>query len=113
MAFSVEGKRVTVAGAARSGIAAAELLARRGAAVTLSDIGPRIEAAEPLRALGVELELGGHRATTFADADLVVLSPGVPPELKAGMRAVVTLGDGDEANTAVELRYSEVAAAKR
>ena len=38
---------------------------------------------------------------------------GVFEELKAGMRAVVTLGDGDEANTAVELRYSEVAAAKR
>ena len=37
---------------------------------------------------------------------------GVFEELKAGMRAVVTLGDGDEANTAVELRYSEAAAAK-
>ena len=28
--FSVRGKRVTVVGAARSGVAAAELLARRG-----------------------------------------------------------------------------------
>jgi UDP-N-acetylmuramoylalanine-D-glutamate ligase len=37
MTFSVEHKRVTVAGAARSGLAAAELLARRGAHVTLSD----------------------------------------------------------------------------
>src|SRR6202023_2254663 len=37
MIFSVDGKRVTVAGAARSGLAAAELLARRGAAVTVSD----------------------------------------------------------------------------
>ena len=34
-AFSVEGKKVVVAGAARSGVAAAQLLARRGAAVTL------------------------------------------------------------------------------
>jgi UDP-N-acetylmuramoylalanine--D-glutamate ligase len=34
-----------------------------------------------LRALGVVLELGGHVADTFTTADLVVLSPGVPPEL--------------------------------
>src|SRR4029450_1600665 len=37
MTFDVRDKRVTVAGAARSGIAAAELLARRGAGVTLSE----------------------------------------------------------------------------
>ena len=36
--FSVIGKRVVVAGAARSGIAAAQLLVRRGANVTLSDV---------------------------------------------------------------------------
>src|SRR5262245_10481338 len=29
---------------------------------------------------GVNLELGGHRMDTFERADLVVLSPGVPPE---------------------------------
>jgi UDP-N-acetylmuramoylalanine--D-glutamate ligase len=78
--FSVAGKRVTVAGAARSGIAAAELLARRGARVTLSDTRDEVAAAEPLRELGVELELGGHKTETFSDVDLVVLSPGVPPE---------------------------------
>ena len=38
--FSVIGKRVVVAGAARSGIAAAQLLVRRGATVTLSDVRP-------------------------------------------------------------------------
>jgi UDP-N-acetylmuramoylalanine--D-glutamate ligase len=78
--FDVRGKRVTVAGAARSGIAAAELLARRGAEVTLSDTRSTVAEAEPLRAIGVDLELGGHRAETFANADLIVMSPGVPPE---------------------------------
>src|SRR5262245_49862373 len=39
--------------------------------------------AEPLKALGVELELGGHSTATFANADLVVLSPGVPAEQPA------------------------------
>ena len=71
---------MTVVGAARSGIAAAELLRERGARVTLSDTRADVPEAEPLRALGVELELGGHETETFDDADLVVLSPGVPPE---------------------------------
>ena len=38
--FSVDRKRVVVVGAARSGVAAAELLVRRGAIVTLT--APRI-----------------------------------------------------------------------
>jgi hypothetical protein len=38
---------------------------------------------------------------------------GVFEELKAGMRAVVTLGDAEQANTAIELRYSEPAATKK
>ena len=78
--FSVDQKRVTVAGAARSGLAAAALLARRGAHVTLSDTRAHVPAAEPLCQLGVRLELGGHTRETFTDADLIVLSPGVPPE---------------------------------
>ena len=81
MTFDVKGKRVTVAGAARSGLAAAELLARRGAHVTLSETRAELPEAEQLRSLGVTLELGGHVRDTFAGADLIVLSPGVPPEL--------------------------------
>jgi UDP-N-acetylmuramoylalanine--D-glutamate ligase len=83
LGFDVKGKRVTVVGAAKSGIAAAELLARRGAHVTLSDARPAVSGAEALGALDVELELGGHQPATFTNADLVVLSPGVPPELPA------------------------------
>lgn len=81
--FTVGGQRVTVVGAARSGVAAAELLARRGARVTLSDAGDAIAATdmERLTRAGVALELGGHTAPTFNNADLIVLSPGVPPEL--------------------------------
>jgi UDP-N-acetylmuramoylalanine--D-glutamate ligase len=79
LGFDVKDKRVTVAGAARSGIAAAELLARRGARVTLSEVQSEAPGAERLRDLGVQLELGGHRTETFEGAELVVLSPGVPP----------------------------------
>jgi UDP-N-acetylmuramoylalanine--D-glutamate ligase len=95
--FSVMGKKVTVAGAARSGLAAAELLARRGARVTLSDLRPEVKEAQPLASLGVELELGRHEEQTFTAADLVVLSPGVPPEqpavAAARARGVPTIGE--------------------
>ena len=73
MGFDVKDKRVTVAGAARSGLAAAELLARRGARVTLSDARAELLDADRLRSLGVVLELGGHTLETFTSADLIVL----------------------------------------
>ena len=77
--FTVAGKRVVVVGAARSGVAAARLLVRRGASVLLTDVKDRIDTEAELRGAGVELELGGHRADTLRQADLIVLSPGVPP----------------------------------
>ncbi len=76
--FSVRGRRVVVVGAARSGVASAELLVGRGAEVVLSDSREHIEAADVLRSLGIRLELGGHQARTLAEADLIVVSPGVP-----------------------------------
>jgi len=78
-AFSVSGRKVVVVGAARSGVAAAELLARRGASVTLTDMRDTIPQDAQLRAAGVALELGGHNPDTLLGADLIVLSPGVPP----------------------------------
>ncbi len=75
--FSVRGRKVVVVGAARSGVAAAALLVKRGAMVTLTDIRAGFDGATELRTQGVHLELGGHQATTLADADLVVTSPGV------------------------------------
>jgi UDP-N-acetylmuramoylalanine--D-glutamate ligase len=77
--FSVSGKRAVVVGAARSGVAAAELLVRRGATVTLTDVRATIAEDAQLRDAGVHLELGGHRPQTLLGADLIVLSPGVPP----------------------------------
>ena len=77
--FSVRGKQVVVVGAARSGVAAAELLLARGARVTVTDLRTDVQEAAELRAAGVALELGGHREGTLTRADLVVLSPGVPP----------------------------------
>ena len=95
--FSVDGARVVVVGAARSGVAAAELLVRRGAHVTLTDVKPEIGDAERLRARGVVLELGSAEAAAVSTADLVVMSPGVPIELPAvdaaRRRGVTVIGE--------------------
>ena len=95
--FQVAGRRVVVVGAARSGVAAAELLARRGAHVTLTEQRSAIPDAARLSAAGVALEAGGHQAATFDAAELVVVSPGVPltqPVLVgAARRGVEVIGE--------------------
>ncbi|MCL5266843.1 MAG: UDP-N-acetylmuramoyl-L-alanine--D-glutamate ligase [Bacteroidetes bacterium] len=76
----IESVRVSVLGAARSGIAVARLLQSQGAAVFVSDRKPREEAAEQVQALeklGVPFEFGAHSDRVF-DADFIVISPGVP-----------------------------------
>jgi UDP-N-acetylmuramoylalanine--D-glutamate ligase len=70
-------------------VAAALLLARRGARVVLTERGTEIVEAAALREAGVVLELGGHTAATFDHVDLIVTSPGVPFDepVVAGARA--------------------------
>jgi UDP-N-acetylmuramoylalanine--D-glutamate ligase len=78
--LELNGKRVLVVGLGRSGIAAAQVCAARGARVTVTDkrgAGALGAALDGLPA-GVARELGGHKRETFTAADLIVLSPGVP-----------------------------------
>jgi UDP-N-acetylmuramoylalanine--D-glutamate ligase len=80
MGFEVTGRHVVVVGGGRSGCAAADLLVSRGARVTLTDSREALDDA--LRALatrGVAVELGPHRPDLLRRADLIVISPGVPP----------------------------------
>jgi len=78
---SLAGRRVTVVGLARSGIAAARLLHDVGAQVTGLDARP-VNAlgreALALRDAGVRILSGEPDAAAFARAVLVVVSPGVP-----------------------------------
>ena len=74
---------VAVVGLARSGRAAAQLLARAGTRVYASDAGRTSEleaTAAELRAEHVDVELGRHDLDRIAGASLVVASPGVPPD---------------------------------
>ncbi|HXG68060.1 MAG TPA: UDP-N-acetylmuramoyl-L-alanine--D-glutamate ligase [Blastocatellia bacterium] len=93
--MDVRGKKVLVVGAARSGLAAARLLASHGAAVTVNDLKPepQLEAeAAQLRDFGAQVAFGSHPEELFIGADLIVLSPGIPtniPPLEAARRARV------------------------
>lgn len=81
--FSVAGQRVLVVGAARSGVAAALLLAHRGAVVSLSDARASLSDTDTaaLQSASVHLDLGQHTEALFTSADLIVTSPGVPMSL--------------------------------
>jgi UDP-N-acetylmuramoylalanine--D-glutamate ligase len=85
---NLDGARVVVAGMARSGRAAVELLRARGARVRATDLRPAAD-------LPVEFVL--QSAAAFADADLIVLSPGVPFHLplleEPRRRGVPVIGD--------------------
>jgi len=78
----LDGKRIVVVGLGASGVAAARLCLRRGARVIANDGKPR-EALSPearaLEALGATIVAGGHSEARMDQADVVVVSPGVPP----------------------------------
>ncbi|HEX2570040.1 MAG TPA: UDP-N-acetylmuramoyl-L-alanine--D-glutamate ligase [Polyangia bacterium] len=79
----LEGRRVVVVGAGRTGVAVARFATERGARAVLTDVRAESALAGALAGLpaAVELELGGHREASFRAADLIVISPGVPPSL--------------------------------
>jgi UDP-N-acetylmuramoylalanine--D-glutamate ligase len=75
------GSRVVVVGASKSGISMTRFLMARQASVVLTDVRPLEALGAEVIALGrdgARLELGGHDAKSFASADLVAVSPGVP-----------------------------------
>jgi len=86
--MELKGKRVLVVGLGESGLAMAKWLHRQGARVRVADSRdnpPNVEALQAV-APGVELVAGAFAAATFANVDLVALSPGVPkatPEIAA------------------------------
>lgn len=78
------GKKALVCGMARSGIAAAKLLNRLGARVTLQDMKKREEISADVLALegeGIVLFTGANPDEIACAQDLIVLSPGIPCDL--------------------------------
>lgn len=78
---SSKGKRATVIGLGREGVALVRYLTAQGAQVTVSDAKPAAKLAEALRqieGLTVRLSLGENRIEDAVDADIIYISPGVP-----------------------------------
>jgi len=79
--MKLQGKKTLVLGAGKSGIAAAEFLARRGAVVALHDKKPIKEWSDEAKSLKdqkVGLIDGNLPSWLLDQIDLVVISPGVP-----------------------------------
>lgn len=80
------GKKIVVVGFGKSGLSTARCLIKRGAAVTIGDIKPEstldADILKEVRDSGVKLEVGGHKLTTFLNADMIIVSPGVPLNIK-------------------------------
>lgn len=104
----LKNKKYIVCGMARSGIAAARLLASYGATVTLQDIKP-MEALIKLHDLnaykkeGIDIYAGSNPDSIVEDFDCVVLSPGIPFDLPFIKKAQAK---GIEVISEIELAYT-------
>lgn len=83
----VQGRRALVVGlgAFGGGLGTARWLAEQGARVTVTDLRDETALEASVRGLAdldVDLILGEHRESDFAQADLVVANPAVPPRSK-------------------------------
>jgi len=84
LSVDFKGKKVVVIGLARSGVAAAQELAKLGAKVTASDLKSRgeIKEIQELEQNGIKVVTGGHPISLLEDCHLIVVSPGVPSDLE-------------------------------
>ncbi len=83
--MDLKNKKVLVVGLARTGVAVARFLAAQGARITITDMKDEAELAqhiEQLADLDIDYELGKHERHSFLMADLIVVSPGVPMDIK-------------------------------
>ncbi|HEY9792212.1 MAG TPA: UDP-N-acetylmuramoyl-L-alanine--D-glutamate ligase, partial [Candidatus Obscuribacterales bacterium] len=102
------GKKVTILGLGRSGVSSAMYLKQRGAQVLISeksalDAGKEAEAGK-LRKQGIEVESGEHSEKAIKSADLIIISPGIPPSSEVVQRAHA---QGKEVICDIELAYRE------
>jgi len=112
MKMDLKGKKVTVVGLARSGAGAANILARMGAEVAVTDRQPEAKLSGAVRGLAPSVRrfLGGHPGELFTSADLIVVSPGVPLEMgqiiSAKAKGIPVIGE-------LELAYQIMETVKR
>ena len=78
--MKIEGKKISIIGAVRSGIGAAKLVKKLGGIPFVSDIGTEeklMESIDQLKKMNIDYETGKHSEKVF-DCELMIVSPGVP-----------------------------------
>lgn len=88
--MELKNKKILVVGLARTGVSTARFLVSQGARVRVSDASPADKLArslEDLKGLDLEVETGRHSDEWFVSADLIVVSPGVPLEIRPLQKA--------------------------
>jgi len=78
--MNIEGKRISIIGAEKSGVGAAKLIKKLGGYPFVSDIGSKEKLSkylEELKKFDIEFETGQHSDRVY-QCDLMIVSPGVP-----------------------------------
>ena len=78
--MEVKGKKISIIGAARSGVGAAKLVKRLGGIPFVSDFSPKEKIYDAVNQLEIEkinFEFGGHSDRVY-ESSLMIVSPGVP-----------------------------------
>ena len=93
-------KHITLVGLGRTSVALAKLLLAKGAHPLITEVKSREACgslADAAASLGVTVEFGGHSEAAFEDAEFIVPSPGVSPDIdvisNAARRGVSVLGE--------------------
>ena len=93
-------KKIVVVGLGITGVAVAQFLKKKGAAVIVTDLAAERnlgQQAQKMRKMGIPMELGRHSPAVFENADLIVLSPGVShtiePVIQAQKTGIPVMGE--------------------
>lgn len=105
----LKDKKILIVGLAKTGVSLARFLVKHGANVTVSDHKSKAELAnflEDIEDLGLNFDLGNHTPKVFLQQDLIILSPGISPQLKifdyAKSNGVQVTGEFEFASSFVE-----------
>ena len=100
--MDLNGKRVLVAGAGKTGIATARFLLEKNAQVTVVDSNVNAVIPEDLKKSTAKIKTGPHENSIFTEQDLIIISPGIPltiePIATAKSKGVEIIGE-------IELAY--------
>jgi len=102
-------KNILIVGLGVSGITVARFAKNRGASITVADIASEKELASYMpmaHKLNIAMELGQHNTETFLNADIIVLSPGVPHDIlpikRAKEKGIPVLGEFELASKYIQ-----------